>query len=118
MADFSATALLAARRALQQQRVRTLYRQSLKNLMSWCIFRDLFYTEADKLRAEFETNKNETNVDRIDRLIAAGEEKLQRNHHPDPYTVPWYVGGSKYARNPPVPEEIHVVLDFGKQEDA
>lgn len=94
-----------------------MYRRSLKNLLSWAIHRDLFYEEADKLRDSFETNKNEADVDRIDRLLAAGEAKLLQNIHPDPYTVPWYVGGSKWERNPPVPPEISVVHDFGKQEE-
>ncbi|OAE25982.1 hypothetical protein AXG93_1712s1620 [Marchantia polymorpha subsp. ruderalis] len=56
-------------------------------------------------------------ISRIDRLIGEGEAKLEKMRHPDPYTVPWAPGGSKYARSPPVPEEIGLVYDFGRQEE-
>ncbi|CAI5470101.1 unnamed protein product [Closterium sp. Yama58-4] len=104
------------RRELQQQRARQLYRRSLKNALSWAIFRDIYYDEADKIRAQFEANRQESDPDRIDRLLAAGEAKLKENQHPDPYLVPWVYGGSKYARNPPFPQEISIVHGFGKEE--
>eukprot|EP00475_Leptophrys_vorax_P036673 TRINITY_DN6238_c0_g1_i1.p1 TRINITY_DN6238_c0_g1~~TRINITY_DN6238_c0_g1_i1.p1 ORF type:complete len:128 (-),score=1.01 TRINITY_DN6238_c0_g1_i1:135-482(-) len=111
-----ASAAQGLRRELQQQRARQLYRRSLKNALSWAIFRDLWYDEADKIRAEFESHRHETNPDRIDRLLEAGEAKLQSNIHPDPYIIPWVYGGSKYARNPPLPSEIGLVYGFGKEE--
>ncbi|CAI5971383.1 unnamed protein product [Closterium sp. NIES-65] len=113
--SFAATAA-TLRRELQQQRARQLYRRSLKNTLSWAIFRDIYYDEADKLRALFEANRHEkatfpffrllllivpslphfrlplsatppgqSDPDRIDRLLAAGEAKLKENQHPDPY---------------------------------
>ena len=30
--------------------------------------------------------------------------------------VPYAYGGSKYARNPPVPPEIHVVMDYNRDQ--
>lgn len=39
------SAAASLKRTLQQQQVRSLYRRSLKNMLSWAIFRDIFYTE-------------------------------------------------------------------------
>ena len=39
------TAAVAAKRALQQQRARILYRKSLRNVLSWAVHRDIFYVE-------------------------------------------------------------------------
>jgi len=39
------SAAASLRRTMQQQQVRSLYRRSLKNMLSWAIFRDIFYTE-------------------------------------------------------------------------
>lgn len=47
-------------------------------------------------------------------LLNRGEATLREYAHPDPYTVPYAYGGSKYARNPPVPGEIHVVGNYGR----
>ncbi|CAI5992143.1 unnamed protein product [Closterium sp. NIES-64] len=73
--SFAATAA-TLRRELQQQRARQLYRRSLKNTLSWAIFRDIYYDEASAQTSD---------PDRIDRLLAAGEAKLKENQHPDPY---------------------------------
>ncbi|XP_024377963.1 NADH dehydrogenase [ubiquinone] 1 beta subcomplex subunit 9 isoform X2 [Physcomitrium patens] len=97
------TAAVAARRALQQQRTRVLYRKALRNVLSWAVHRDIFYVES--------------NLETIDRLLYEGESRVEKFQHPDPYIVPWAPGGSKYARNPPVPSEIGVVLDFGREEN-
>ena len=35
--------------------------------------------------------------------------------HP-PTPAPYYVGGTAFSRNPPMPEGIKVVLDFGREE--
>ncbi|KAJ7558725.1 hypothetical protein O6H91_04G053100 [Diphasiastrum complanatum] len=99
------SASIAAQRALQKQRVRLLYRRSLKNVLSWAMDRDLFYNEATKLREEFEEHKNVNDLPTIDRLLLKGETRLAKLAHPDPYIVPWAPGGSKYARNPAVPPE-------------
>ena len=31
-----------------------------------------------------------------------------------PCSVPYKYGGSKYARNPPVPPQIHAVMDYNR----
>eukprot|EP00249_Psilotum_nudum_P006010 c19390_g1_i1 orf=287-634(+) len=108
--------VVAARRSLQQQRARLLYRRGLKHLLFWAGHGEIFYNEASKLRAEFDGNKNVDNLSKIDRLLLAGEEKLAKKQHPDPYIVPWAPGGSKFGRNTPVPPEIEVVFDYGKEE--
>eukprot|EP00243_Klebsormidium_subtile_P005452 TRINITY_DN217_c0_g1_i1.p1 TRINITY_DN217_c0_g1~~TRINITY_DN217_c0_g1_i1.p1 ORF type:complete len:114 (-),score=5.25 TRINITY_DN217_c0_g1_i1:51-392(-) len=106
---------IIARRLEQQAKVRLLYRRALKTVQSWAVHRDTFYNEAMKTRAEFEQHKNVTNLDLVDRLIDRGEAKLREKAHPDPYIIPWAVGGSKYQRNPPVPTNISFSYDFGKE---
>eukprot|EP00245_Coleochaete_scutata_P015750 TRINITY_DN7148_c0_g1_i1.p1 TRINITY_DN7148_c0_g1~~TRINITY_DN7148_c0_g1_i1.p1 ORF type:complete len:113 (+),score=14.03 TRINITY_DN7148_c0_g1_i1:69-407(+) len=110
------SASYAARRAVQQSQVRSLYRKSLKLALSWAVHREAFYREATKARAKFEANKFESDPHRIDRLIATGKAQLDAVSHPDPYIVPWFLNGSKWARNPPVPDSIHNVYGFGKEE--
>ncbi|KAH9297700.1 hypothetical protein KI387_029382, partial [Taxus chinensis] len=102
----------AARRVAQQERVRILYRRSLKNALSWVVRRQLFWEDASRVRDEFEANRHVDDIDRIDRMIEAAEAKLTRWSHPDPYIVPWAPKGSKFARNPPVPE-VEIVFDYG-----
>jgi hypothetical protein len=43
--DTMSTAAIAARRALQQQRARVLYRRALRNVLSYAVHRDIFYVE-------------------------------------------------------------------------
>ena len=94
---------------------RTRSRHSLKTMLSWAVQRDIFYTERDRIRAQFEANAGLNQPGQIAKAIAAGEAKLAEYSHPDPYTVPTAYGGSKYARNPPVPGEMEVVNDFGRE---
>lgn len=58
---------------------------------------------------------HQTDPNLIDELIEQGEKKLHAGRHPDPYVVPYYVGGTKYARNPPVPPEMRLVFDYGRE---
>ncbi|KAH7423946.1 hypothetical protein KP509_12G082400 [Ceratopteris richardii] len=109
------SAAIAAYRAQQRQRVRLLYRRALKHTRDRAVIRDLFYIEADKRRAEFDVNKHETSIEAIDRLIEKGEQRFEREKHPDPYIKPWALGGSKWQRNPPIPEEVEIVFDFGRE---
>lgn len=44
------TAAIAARRALQQQRARVLYRGALRNVLSYAVHRDIFYVEVLVIR--------------------------------------------------------------------
>ena len=92
-----------------------LYRHSLKTCLSWCVMRDIFYSERDQIRSEFESNRSLTQSQAM-KKIEEGFETLDSYAHPDPYIVPTMYGGSKYARNPPVPGNIHVIRDFGERE--
>ncbi|KAJ1692687.1 hypothetical protein LUZ63_009385 [Rhynchospora breviuscula] len=105
-----------ARRAAQKERVRILYRRALKDTLNWAVHRHLFYQDASELREKFEENKHVEDLDAIDRLIDDAEAQFVKFQHPDPYIVPWAPGGSKFTRNPPPPEGIEIVYDYGKEE--
>uniref|UniRef100_A0A7S3E1U9 NADH dehydrogenase [ubiquinone] 1 beta subcomplex subunit 9 n=1 Tax=Chloropicon laureae TaxID=464258 RepID=A0A7S3E1U9_9CHLO len=96
-------------------RVMRLYRHSLKQMASWAVQRSLFYVEAEKIRSQFEANKNVPTLGEAERLVEAGEKQLQDTAHPDPYIVPYFVGGSSYHRNPPFPKEISTHHNFGRE---
>ncbi|KAK9842284.1 hypothetical protein WJX81_004547 [Elliptochloris bilobata] len=96
-------------------RVMHLYRHSLKHLMSWAIRRDVFASEAEKVRAEIEKHRNVDDTYKARRLVERGEEVLREYLHPDPYIVPYYPGGSLYERNPPV-VPVKQQLDWGRED--
>ncbi|KAK9690994.1 hypothetical protein RND81_09G169700 [Saponaria officinalis] len=110
------TASYLARRAAQKQRVRILYRRSLRDTLNWAVHRHLFYQDADELRKKFDAQKNVEDLDTIDRMIAHGEAEYNKWRHPDPYTVPWAPGGSKFCRNPEPPKGIEIIYDYGQEE--
>ena len=58
-------------------RVQRLYRKSLKNLLDWCVHRDLWIQEAFKLQARFQANKGVTDPRKIERLVSEGEAELK-----------------------------------------
>ena len=58
----------------------------------------------------------QTDAAAVERLLSAGEARLKEYAHPDKYTVPYAYGGSKYARNPPVPPQVRVALNYGREE--
>jgi NADH dehydrogenase (ubiquinone) 1 beta subcomplex subunit 9 len=87
-------------------------------MLSWAVQRDIFYTERDRIRKEFEANLHLKDLGVVEKCIADGEAKLAEYAHPDPYTVPTAYGGSKYARNPPPHPDVKVVMDFGRDEYA
>jgi NADH dehydrogenase (ubiquinone) 1 beta subcomplex subunit 9 len=90
------------------QVVTRLYRQSLKHMMSWIVQRELFNDEAMRLRAEFRSGAAERDPTKIRRLVESAQERLNEHIHPDLYTMPAAVGGSKYMRNPePFHEVVH-----------
>eukprot|EP00252_Welwitschia_mirabilis_P016173 TRINITY_DN35721_c0_g1_i1.p1 TRINITY_DN35721_c0_g1~~TRINITY_DN35721_c0_g1_i1.p1 ORF type:complete len:119 (-),score=23.48 TRINITY_DN35721_c0_g1_i1:139-495(-) len=108
--------LYAARRAAQKEKVRWLYRQSLKHALSWCIHRHLFWEQASNMRDEFEANRNVEDIERIDKLIADAQARLRRWGHPEPYICPTAPGGTKFGRNAPIPE-VEIVFDYGIEKD-
>jgi len=117
-------------------------RHSLRQVLSWCVQRDIFYSELARIRDEFEKHRavsvpsfaccvvclcahttrgasvcvSQADPVTAERLLKAGEARLKEYAHPDQYTIPYAVGGSKYARNPPVPPQVHVTLNFGREE--
>ncbi|CAN6463707.1 unnamed protein product [Victoria cruziana] len=132
----AAASTYLARRAAQKQRVRILYRRTLKDTLDWVVHRHLFYQEASDLREKFEANRHvnsieedmgslissskcltQEDVDAIDRMLDEAEARFGRWRHPDPYIVPWAPGGSKFCRNPAPPPGIEIVYDFGKEDN-
>jgi len=93
-------------------RVQLLYKRTLKNMFNWIVDRELYLQEIPKVREMFEVNRNVKEPRRIEALLLAGEEKLADNIHPDPYIIPWQLGGSKYARNPPPPEDFRTFVPW------
>ena len=87
-------------------------------MLSWAVQRDIFYTERDRIRKEFEANLHLKDLGVVEKCIADVEAKLAEYAHPDPYTVPTAYGGSKYARNHPPHPDVKVVMDFGRDEYA
>ena len=67
-------------------RVKQLYRHSLKNLMNWCVWRDMWIEKGFELRARFDANKGVTDPRIIEKLVSEGEAELKEFTHPDPYT--------------------------------
>ena len=66
------------------QKVTRLYRKSLKNLLSWTIFREVWREDACELRAIFDMNKN-VDMAEATKLLEHGEKVYERHKHPDPY---------------------------------
>eukprot|EP00324_Dicrateria_rotunda_P002999 CAMPEP_0206153008 /NCGR_PEP_ID=MMETSP1474-20131121/298_1 /ASSEMBLY_ACC=CAM_ASM_001110 /TAXON_ID=97495 /ORGANISM="Imantonia sp., Strain RCC918" /LENGTH=158 /DNA_ID=CAMNT_0053550667 /DNA_START=45 /DNA_END=522 /DNA_ORIENTATION=- len=79
-------------------RVRTLYRNGLKTLLNWTVHRDLWISEGLKLRAEFDACRALTSPPMIEKVLTAGEAKLEEYAHPAPYRIPTDPGGTKYQR--------------------
>lgn len=54
---------VAARRALQQQQARYLYRRALKSVLNWAVHREIFYVEVRKHpHAPFGGSEKETGI--------------------------------------------------------
>ncbi|AQK67155.1 NADH dehydrogenase [ubiquinone] 1 beta subcomplex subunit 9 [Zea mays] len=112
----ASTAGYLARRAAQKERVRLLYRRALKDTLNWAVHRHLFYQDASDLRDKFEANRHVDNLDVVDRLIDDAEAQYRNFQHPDPYIVPWAPGGTKFTRNPPPPQGIEIIYNYGKED--
>ena len=95
-------------------RVKSLYKNLLKQACDWYVNRTDFIRAAVMIRETFDKNKHERDVATIDRMVQEGVDTLWRNRHPDPYIIPdnaRYEGvhakiGSSWMRNPPPPTEI------------
>ena len=90
---------------LHTHQVATLYRHSLRTLLSWAIDRDLFNEEATLLRGRFDANRGVSPAAAA-RLLDEGQDELFSFIHPDPYKIPYMPGGSSFMRNPPLPIEV------------
>uniref|UniRef100_A0A061RMM1 NADH dehydrogenase [ubiquinone] 1 beta subcomplex subunit 9 n=1 Tax=Tetraselmis sp. GSL018 TaxID=582737 RepID=A0A061RMM1_9CHLO len=97
-------------------RVMQLYRHILKDIRNWVFSQDVWMKEASLLRAQFDACKHVSDPALVETLIARAEKNLGEWRHPNPYIVPHMFGGSLYARNPPVPKEIKIQMDFGQEE--
>ena len=69
-------------------------------MLSWAVQRDIFYTERDRIRKEFEANLHLKDLGVVEKCIADGEAKLAEYAHPDPYTVPTAYGGASTRETP------------------
>lgn len=72
------------------QKVTRLYRNLLKNMLSWTIYRRVWREEALELRAQFDANKH-VDMGTALRLLKEGEEMYERHKHPDPYVCEWFL---------------------------
>ncbi|WFD35178.1 hypothetical protein MCUN1_002028 [Malassezia cuniculi] len=87
--------------ALHKQYVTNLYRRMLRNSLNWNVRRDLWRADAQRIRADFEHNRNVTNPRELAALLQRAEAHLENYAHPDPYKPPTYVEGTKWERNLP-----------------
>mmetsp|Transcript_22212 Transcript_22212/g.56927 ORF Transcript_22212/g.56927 Transcript_22212/m.56927 type:complete len:110 (-) Transcript_22212:158-487(-) len=93
-----------------------LYRRALKDNLNWVFSRDVWMAEAVEIRKQFEAYKHVKEPSAVSALLDKGEAQLAGEVHPNPYIVPYFYGGSLYARNPPVPEEIKIHKDWAREE--
>lgn len=119
-ASFRAVAATFARPApklTHSQQVCRLYRESLKQLQSWAIDRDVWLDEASAVRDQFDANAHfKVDSGRVKALLRMAREKLVKYQHPDRYVVNYMPGGTLYMRNPPLP--LHVCYPNGIPEDV
>eukprot|EP00878_Enallax_costatus_P004039 GHUV01004262.1.p1 GENE.GHUV01004262.1~~GHUV01004262.1.p1 ORF type:complete len:109 (+),score=14.79 GHUV01004262.1:185-511(+) len=99
-----------------RQRAVHLYRRALKTCLDWSGSRQQWYARARAIRAEFEANRHIDNREAAERMLTHGEQLLQEWKHPDPIVPPYYVGGTAFSRNPPMPKEVKIVLNFGRED--
>jgi len=76
-------------------------------LSNRAIDREVFLSEADKLRGEFQSNAHlAPESGRVKALVREAQEKLLTHSHPDKYILPWMPGGTLFMRNPPLPFDV------------
>ncbi|KAI8909692.1 hypothetical protein EDD86DRAFT_226263 [Gorgonomyces haynaldii] len=86
--------------------VKSLYRKSLKLASDWYWQRAEFREKAVMIRGLFEQNRHLTNQKEIQQHLLRTEGLLAKYYHPQPYIAPSGLGGTKWERNIPVPEEM------------
>ncbi|WFD41567.1 hypothetical protein MPSI1_000198 [Malassezia psittaci] len=70
---------------LHKSYVQGLYRRFLRNSLNWNIQRNLWREDAQRIRAEFEHNRNVKNPRELATVLQNAEKKLASRLHPDPY---------------------------------
>lgn len=98
-----------------RQRAMHLYRHALKTCLDWSGNRAQWYVRGRAIRAEFEANRHLDNRETAERMLTHGEQLLAEWKHPDPIIEPYYVGGTAFSRNPPMPKDIKICMDFGRE---
>jgi NADH dehydrogenase (ubiquinone) 1 beta subcomplex subunit 9 len=93
-----------------------LYRHALKTCLDWSGERAQWYPRARAIRAEFEANRDISSREQARALVEHGEKLLEDWKSPEPLLPPYYPGGTMYSRNPPMPKEAKIMLDFGREE--
>jgi NADH dehydrogenase (ubiquinone) 1 beta subcomplex subunit 9 len=88
------------------QRVKSLYKEALRQLQSYYYFRHLYRYHAVLLRARFDENKNEQDMVKAKQLLTDGERELFEKAHPQPFKFPDSPGGVGFARSPVIPDWI------------
>jgi NADH dehydrogenase (ubiquinone) 1 beta subcomplex subunit 9 len=88
-------------------RIKTLYRQMLKQTYNWYgnDYR-LHYLEVCNVRDQFEKARHLKDVGEIETWIRDAEQILKTINHPDPYRPLTNPGGGMYSRNTPLPREF------------
>lgn len=86
------------------QRVRSLYKESLRQLQSYYYFRHLYRYHAVLLRARFDEHKDERDMVKAKQLLTDGEDELFLKRHPQPFKFPNSPGGIAYGRSPLFPD--------------
>jgi len=106
---------LAAKTEIHKRAVCGLYRHSLKNILNWCVNREVFLKEIGMTRQLFEVNRNAEPA-LAGLLLKQGQEKLAGLVHPDPYIVPTDIGGTKYQRSVDFPhDKVSLVYNYGME---
>lgn len=71
------------------------------------IDREVFLSEANKIRSEFSSNAHlAPESGKVKALVREAQEKLLTHSHPDKYILPWMPGGTLFMRNPPLPFDV------------
>ncbi|XP_025115627.1 NADH dehydrogenase [ubiquinone] 1 beta subcomplex subunit 9-like [Pomacea canaliculata] len=100
-------AYLQTRAVSHAQRVRSLYKEAVRNLEStYGYHRHVFRYHAVLLRARFDEHANEMDARKAKKLLLDGEHELWLKMHPQPIKFPNSPGGVAYAREPHVSDWI------------
>ncbi|KAK7497735.1 hypothetical protein BaRGS_00011130 [Batillaria attramentaria] len=87
------------------QRVRSLYKEAVRQLQSTYGYkRYIFRYHAVLMRARFDEHKDEVDMRKAKKLLLDGERELWLKQNPQPFKFPESPGGVAYAREPHTPD--------------